>query len=1368
MGKLALALLFLASCVHAQTLVYDVADPKDPKFVSSLQETLEDLANRINQNKAALANQSFINPGFALLSGNNIFTGNNSFSTSISFTTQGSGIVWADGSVTTTTFHIPQVATNTLTGSGAVNQVAYFNTPTNVTSSASFTFDGISLLYNGYTVATGSGPATQVTFFDPITGHLSSTSSLTMSGNTLTLGQTGTDGASVHFKIGNGPNLFVDSDQIRIQMNSNGDDNFIGWSSAFSKQWRLGMAGGDFEMRDLTGDGAVFRYRGGSGILLNNRGSGVQPESFPTPLAIYGTVTNFGHAAEAPFAGISVAAGRMYFQDDITHYEVSENGRDYRKIALLDSPTPTPNNGAGQVPYIRGGDVAHDNNLLLSSNFIFDGSTLTVPGLAASTVTASLIYLNGTNLSTVITGTGTYQQVAFFDSSGHITSTSSFIFNGTTLAIIGGVISASTFNAIGSAYQLNGTPVIDHNFTFFITNAHFADGTNQITAFSSGTIVSTSAAYYQFNLIAIATTTLSFSTMSLQSQIDADNADETARFNLIGASTQSAAVSIGQLGVSTQSLQSQINSISSTSVAAQLAAIAVSTASLQSQLTNVGSSTNSLQIQTTALGASTATESAARIAGDNALAVSTTSLGITAGQLGISTFTLNQSTISLQSQINANSSSIGQLGMSTAALSASTVSLQNQINNNSASIGQLGISTAALSASTVSLQTQITNVGASTQTLFNNLEAQIVSLGTSTNTIQVNIGASTAALKANIVSLGASTNTIQVNVGASTAALEAQIVSLGASTNTIQVNIGASTAALEAQIVTLGASTNTIQVNVGASTASLQTQITNVGASTAAIEAQIVSIGASTNTIQVNVGASTSALEAQIVSLGTSTNTIQVNVGASTASLQSQLNTKASSGTNNDITDLDALKAIAGPFTVDVGSVTIQIGGFLIVQSSFIVTSGGNVGIGTTTPGVQTLPGRTYLTISGFTRDGILELITQLPDNDGNRVGSIQFTDKNSANADKRIAFISGDLMGSTANDRGGSITFHVKADTGSLQNAVVISSNATTTFEGGFIYISSRTDTPGSFLEIGRSASGASVLSNTNISGLLTFMPGKANPQILMGDATTIGSAFIDASSGRPLFLQSLTTGAVTIGAAGATTVVIAPNSFSIGTSTFVIIGGHIAIGTTTTSAADLSIIQQTNNAGIVLDHYSSDQVGSGYIGRKAEGNIGSPSAVLNGDRIVTFGGIGNDGTSGFPSSSTANMQIIAAENFSSTNHGTLIKFNTTPIGSTTTVNPMQLGPGNSITVSSVAFMGVTYSTQTSAGAGVATTVTCPSGKYAEYGGCDCTGTALVTSVINRPNSTTAGVLPTGHTCQVVGTPGGACAAFVRCSVIQ
>lgn len=176
------------------------------------------------------------------------------------------------------------------------------------------------------------------------------------------------------------------------------------------------------------------------------------------------------------------------------------------------------------------------------------------------------------------------------------------------------------------------------------------------------------------------------------------------------------------------------------------------------------------------------------------------------------------------------------------------------------------------------------------------------------------------------------------------------------------------------------------------------------------------------------------------------------------------------------------------------------------------------------------------------------------------------------------------------------------------------------------------------SFLRFGRDSGGLSFITNSNASGFLRLMPGKANPQIILGDAATTGSIFWDATSGRPFNIGALSTGTVTIGGGG----------------------------------------------------------------------------------LITLG------------------------------------------------SPVTISPAFAFTLSSAAFMGVSYSTQAAGGAGSAVTVTCPSGKFADYGGCNCTGFVSATAIVNRPNSVTAGAIPTGHTCQVVGGSGGACAAFVRCSVIQ
>jgi hypothetical protein len=99
---------------------------------------------------------------------------------------------------------------------------------------------------------------------------------------------------------------------------------------------------------------------------------------------------------------------------------------------------------------------------------------------------------------------------------------------------------------------------------------------------------------------------------------------------------------------------------------------------------------------------------------------------------------------------------------------------------------------------------------------------------------------------------------------------------------------------------------------------------------------------------------------------------------------------------------------------------------------TLIVT--GMVGIGTNAPGVQTYAGFTNLTISGSTKAGIVELITQTADADAANVGSYRWTDKNSTAADKAVGTIQVNLSGATANNRGSRMAFYTKSDNAASQ----------------------------------------------------------------------------------------------------------------------------------------------------------------------------------------------------------------------------------------------------------------------------------------------------------------------------------------------
>jgi len=103
------------------------------------------------------------------------------------------------------------------------------------------------------------------------------------------------------------------------------------------------------------------------------------------------------------------------------------------------------------------------------------------------------------------------------------------------------------------------------------------------------------------------------------------------------------------------------------------------------------------------------------------------------------------------------------------------------------------------------------------------------------------------------------------------------------------------------------------------------------------------------------------------------------------------------------------------------------------------ITNAGNVGIGTTAPGVQTFGGQQYLTIKGSTTGGVLELTTAAADADTADNGAIFFSNPNISSGDKRIAYIESRQSGTTTGSRGGVMNFFTRADNSALANRLTI-----------------------------------------------------------------------------------------------------------------------------------------------------------------------------------------------------------------------------------------------------------------------------------------------------------------------------------------
>ena len=149
-----------------------------------------------------------------------------------------------------------------------------------------------------------------------------------------------------------------------------------------------------------------------------------------------------------------------------------------------------------------------------------------------------------------------------------------------------------------------------------------------------------------------------------------------------------------------------------------------------------------------------------------------------------------------------------------------------------------------------------------------------------------------------------------------------------------------------------------------------------------------------------------------------------------------------------------------------------------LADSVMTIKNTGAVGIGTTTPGYSTnVAGRTYLTVQGSSNAGALELATGAADADGGIVGIVGFTDRtNSGDTDKKISFITGAYSGTTANRRGGIMTFGTRPDNnvGPIERmridasgnvgigSTVIASGARLDVRGGVIAAGSQSSTLG------------------------------------------------------------------------------------------------------------------------------------------------------------------------------------------------------------------------------------------------------------------------------------------------------------------
>lgn len=126
-----------------------------------------------------------------------------------------------------------------------------------------------------------------------------------------------------------------------------------------------------------------------------------------------------------------------------------------------------------------------------------------------------------------------------------------------------------------------------------------------------------------------------------------------------------------------------------------------------------------------------------------------------------------------------------------------------------------------------------------------------------------------------------------------------------------------------------------------------------------------------------------------------------------------------------------------------------------------------------------------------------------------------------------------------------------------------------------------------------------------------------------------------------------------------------------------------RLGVGTNASILAKVHTVSTNGvDSGVFVDSFSSTASnGASIIGRRAEGTQGSPTAVLSGDLLSSWGGRGY-GATGFPSANRSKIHFMASENWSDTVQGSRIEFFTTKIGTTTTTLGATLDDTSSLTV--------------------------------------------------------------------------------------
>ncbi len=379
----------------------------------------------------------------------------------------------------------------------------------------------------------------------------------------------------------------------------------------------------------------------------------------------------------------------------------------------------------------------------------------------------------------------------------------------------------------------------------------------------------------------------------------------------------------------------------------------------------------------------------------------------------------------------------------------------------------------------------------------------------------------------------------------------------------------------------------------------------------------------------------------------------------------------------------------------------------LVVGTNQLVTSGGNIGIGTSSPNVAGWPDTT-VTISGrndaANGQGIIELVNnRTTAAAADKTGTLNFVSRNNAGAEKRTALIQSVLSGSGGvNGFGGTLYFNTKQDNAATTNIAMTINDLGNVGVGTAspVYkldVAGDVNVTGNFKVNGVniSAGGGTVTSVTSAGPPIVMGGTSSDPTISITQANGTTSGYLSSAdwttfNSKLSNFSSLTSTDITgklgytpVNRAGDTmtgALNLPSNGLAVGTNELAVSSGRVGIGTATPGET-LTISKSGSNATLMLEQtdsgagFSTASLGianyggtSGSTGTyhqmtSSRGSKASPTPLQTNDTIAVINArtrpnAGNDLISGA-------IEFVASENHGALSVPAHMYLRTTPSGS-------------------------------------------------------------------------------------------------------